>query len=366
MASWFLVGRSASGKPTVAAMSGSKAEKLLEGDLKANLIAFLNTFSGAGTFLIAKPDANPDGSDTEVESVALLPRNDATAPKTTTTPPVATWFQFFRGQAGDTTTAADLQVVVAMNGSSPVEFYKGNLKQALIDFLNRFSGANTFQVAPDDTALNLTAIPEWKPGTIAPPTGRRVLLEVGHGSSINFGFDPGAIAHDGTTTEHSLNIIAASAAREFLSKNGVFCTITDGPQDSLFNLGQKASGFDVFCSIHHNALRSGQSVAQRSEAFAHSTKGGAKDDQLANFIADELSQALNILNGGGKRLGLGILSGAETTNVKAAVLAEVYFIDFVGGTVGGKSFPKPNLKQDSKAGGEAIGKAILKWLKANP
>lgn len=112
MASWFLVGRSASGKPTVAAMSGSKAEKLLEGDLKANLIAFLNTFSGAGTFLIAKPDANPDGSDTEVESVALLPRNDATAPKTTTTPPVATWFQFFRGQAGDTTTAADYRLLL--------------------------------------------------------------------------------------------------------------------------------------------------------------------------------------------------------------------------------------------------------------
>ena len=304
MASWFLIGRAASGKPTVAAMSGSKAEKLLEGDSKANLIAFLNTHSRAGTFLIAKPDANPDGSDTEIESVALLPRNDATAPKTTTVPPAATWFQFFRGQAGDTTTAADLQVVVAMNGASPAEFYKGNLKQALIDFLNRFSVANTFQVAPDGTDLNLTTIPEWKPGIIAPPTGRRVLLEVGHGSSTNSGFDPGAIAHDGTTTEHSLNIIAASAAREFLAKNGVLCTITDGPQDSLFDLGLKASGFDVFCSIHHNAFRVGQSVAQRSEAFAHSTKGGAKDDQLAKFIADELSTALKIPNKGGKRLGV--------------------------------------------------------------
>jgi N-acetylmuramoyl-L-alanine amidase len=366
MASWFLVARSTSGKPTVAAMSGSKAEKLLEGDSKANLIAFLNTHSGAGTFLIAKPDANPDGSDTEVESVALLPRNDATAPKTTTVPPAATWFQFFRGQTGDTTTAADLQVVVAMNGASPVEFYKGNLKQALIDFLNRFSGANTFQVAPDGTSLNLTAIHEWKPGTIAPPTGRRVLLEVGHGSSINEPFDPGAIAHDGTTTEHSLNIIAASAAREFLAKNGVLCTITDGPQDSLFNLALKASGFDVFCSIHHNALDSGQSRAQGAEAFAHSTKGGAKDDQLANLIALELSQTLSIPNRGGRRLGLEILTGAEETNVKAAVLAEVYFIDFVGGTVGGQLFPKPNLQRDSKVGGEAIGKAILKWLQANP
>jgi len=362
MASWFLVGRSASGKPTVAAMNGANSERLLEDVLKANLIAFLNTFSGAGTFLVAQLDANPDGSDTEIESVALLPRNDATAPKTITTPPAATWFQFFRGQSGN----VDMQVVVAMNGASPVEFYRGNLKQALIDFLNRFSSANTFQVAPDGTALNLTAIPEWKLGMIAPPTGRRVLLEVGHGASINSSFDPGAIAHDGTTTEHSLNIITASAAREYLAKNGVLCTIVDAPQDSLFSLGLRASGFDVFCSIHHNAFRSGQSVAQGAEAFAHSTKGGAKDDQLASFIALELSQTLNIPNRGGKRLGLGILSGAEETNVKAAVLAEVYFIDFVGGTVGGKFFSKPDLQKSSKTGGEAIGKAILRWLQANP
>ncbi len=189
------------------------------------------------------------------------------------------------------------------------------------------------------------------------------MLEIGHGPGVPF--DPGAIAHDNRTTEHELNTIAANAARNVLVAAGVDCTVIDTP-GSLHSLGLRASGFDVFCSVHHNALTRGQNKAQRSEAFSHATKGDKPDQELARMISAEMSKTLGLPNGGAKQAKLGVLSGAEDTTVRAAVLAEVYFIDFVGGTVSGKSFPKPDLKNSSARGGEAIGRAIVDWLKKNP
>jgi N-acetylmuramoyl-L-alanine amidase len=50
-----------------------------------------------------------------------------------------------------------------------------------------------------------------------------------------------------------------------------------------------------------------------------------------------------------------VLSGAEDTDVRVAVLAEVYFIDV----------SVPDVVDWSTRGGQAIGRAILKWLRAN-
>jgi len=351
MANWISFARDKSDKPLVSAMNGESVEESLNGDSKDNLIGFLKRFSGAGTFLVAKPD----GSKSEVEAVELLPQSDSSASDDTNDTPDASWFQFFRNGDGQ-------PIVVAMNGTNGVQSYKGNLRQALIDFLLKHSGANTFQIAPASTSIP-QGIRDWKPS--APPilTGHRVMLEIGHGPGVPF--DPGAIAHDNRTTEHELNIIAANAARNVLVAAGVDCTVID-TAGSLHSLGLKASGFDVFCSVHHNALAKGQNKAQRSEAFSHATKGDKPDQELASMISAEMSKTLGIPNGGAKQARLGVLSGAEDTSVRAAVLAELYFIDFVGGTVGGKSFPKPNLKDYSNRGGEAIGRAIVDWLKKNP
>jgi N-acetylmuramoyl-L-alanine amidase len=332
-------------------MNGESVEESLNGDSKDNLIGFLKRFSGAGTFLVAKAD----GSESEVEAVELLPQSGSSASDGTNDAPDATWFQFFRNGDGQ-------PIVVAMNGTNGVESYKGNIRQALIDFLLKHSGANTFQIAPASTSIP-QGIPDWKPRTPPQQTGHRVMLEIGHGPGVRF--DPGAIAHDNKTTEYELNIIAANAARNVLVAAGVDCTVID-PPGSLHSIGLKASGFDVFCSVHHNALAKGQNKAQRSEAFSHATKGGKPDQELASMISAEMSTALGLPNGGAKQAKLGVLSGAEDTNVRAAVLAELYFIDFVGGTVGGKSFPKPDFKNSSTRGGEAIGRAIVDWLRKNP
>jgi len=352
MANWISFARDKSDKPLVSAMNGESVEESLNGDSKDNLIGFLKRFSGAGTFLVAKAD----GSESEVEAVELLPQSDSSASDDTNDTPDATWFQFFRNGDGQ-------PIVVAMNGTDGVESYKGNLRQALIDFLVKHSGANTFQIAPASTSIP-QGIPDWKPSTPPILTGHRVMLEIGHGPGVPF--DPGAIAHDNKTTEHELNVIAANAARKVLVAAGVDCIVIDTPQGRLYDIGLKASGFDVFCSVHHNALTKGQNKAQRSEAFSHATKGGKPDQELASMISAEMSKTLGLLDGGARQARLGILSGAEDTNVRAAVLAEVYFIDFVGGTVGGTSFPKPDLKNYSTRGGEAIGRAIVDWLKKNP
>ncbi len=199
MANWILFARDSSGMPLVSAMNGGTLENSLSSNLKANLIGFLKLFSGVGTFLVAKPN----DTDNEVEASELLARTDLDVATNSSAPPNATWFQFFSDNDGQ-------PIVVATNGTSPIEFYKGNLKSALIDFLSRHSSANTFQIAPAGLSIS-GSVTEWKPSPPLPPSKHRVMLEIGHGPGVPF--DPGAIAHDSVTTEHSLNIIAANAAR---------------------------------------------------------------------------------------------------------------------------------------------------------
>lgn len=338
MATWFLLARENDGEPLISAMAGGNVEKSLTGDSKDQLIGFLKMFSKAETFLVAKPDG-----DDAIDEVAKLPQQDDDQTNNTV-PKNATWFQFFRDEDGQ-------PVVVAMDGARGLECHKGNRKSSLIAFLNSHVGANTFQVASATTP-----IPPNLPSAVIKPRvlpGQQVMLEIGHGPGVPF--DPGAIAYDGRTTEHSLNVIAANAARKVLAAAGVACTVIDKPQGSLHSIGLQASGFDVFCSVHHNAFNN---TVQRTEAFSHATKGGILDQELATLISAELSDELNLTNGGGKQANLGVLSGAEDTNVRAAVLAEVYFIDDV--------LSKPPLSDFSTRGGEAIGRAILKWLKRYP
>jgi N-acetylmuramoyl-L-alanine amidase len=351
MANWILVARGIDGNPEVSAMNGTNRVNTLASNLKADLVAFLNLFPGAETFVVAKSDSAED----DVEAVNLLPQADTDARDGTSGTPNGNWFQFFRN--------GTQPVVVAMNEGEGVELYNGNIKSTLIAFLNRHGGATTFQVAPADAKI--PQVPAWKPSvTPASPSpvgsGKKVMLEVGHGP-LTTGFDPGAIAHDGKTTEHELNVIAANAARDVLVKAGVSCVIVDTPQPSLRDMGLKAAGFDVFCSIHHNSFAPG--TAQGAEVFSHATKGEKADRDLAAMMSKEIAEALGIPNKGAKTANFGVLSGAEDTNVKVSVLAELYFINFKGGTIAGKSYSKPNLKDFSKRGGEATGRAIVNWLK---
>ncbi|MEG3901386.1 N-acetylmuramoyl-L-alanine amidase [Microcoleus sp. B4-C5] len=187
--------------------------------------------------------------------------------------------------------------------------------------------------------------------------GKGVLLEIGHGVNPS-GFDPGAVV--GREREYDLNKIAAQEAKNVILAAGVPCTVTDfggvTPGNDLYEIGKTAEGFDVFCSIHHNAANRS---AQGAEVLIHKTKGDAVDLALAKLMSAEIASELGIRDriarGRDPRKALGVLSGAEDTDVRVSVLAEIYFMDA----------PVANRKDWSERGGRAVGRAILKWLAAN-
>ena len=73
-------------------------------------------------------------------------------------------------------------------------------------------------------------------------------------------------------------------------------------------------------------------------------------------IAAELGIRDRIAGGRDPRLHLGILSDAESTDVRVSVLAELYFIHV----------HVPDVVDWSTRGGEAVARAILRWLNTNP
>jgi N-acetylmuramoyl-L-alanine amidase len=152
-----------------------------------------------------------------------------------------------------------------------------------------------------------------------------------------------------------LNKIAAEAAKRVITQASVPCDITDSVA-SLYNLGTRAAGYDVFCSIHHN---SANRSAQGAEVLVHNAKADPPDLALSRIMSAEIAAELGIRDriAGGRdpRQALGVLSGAEDTDVRVSVLAEVYFIDV----------RVPDVVDWSTRGGQAIGKAIVKWLRAN-
>ena len=113
----------------------------------------------------------------------------------------------------------------------------------------------------------------------------------------------------------------------------------------------------MFCSIHHN---SASAPAQGAEVLVCKSKSDPDDLQLSAMMSAEIAAELGIRDriAGGRdpRLHLGILKGAESTDVRVSVLAELYFIHV----------PIPDVVDWSTRGGEAVARAILKWLAANP
>ncbi|PAX52402.1 N-acetylmuramoyl-L-alanine amidase [Brunnivagina elsteri] len=311
MATWILFNSGASGIPVVSAMTGGEVAENLESSSRVELIAFLNRFDRAGSFLVARVGE-------AVESVNLL-TEDASFVTNLNVSKTADTYRFFRDRNGQ-------PVVVVMAGLEAVEIFRGNRKEALIDFLNKYPTATAFDVASMDADI---------PIIVAPPNhqsiyrGRGVMLEIGHGPGTRF--DPGAIAPTGET-EYNLNVIAANAAREVIVAAGVPCMIIDTPQanlQDLYNIGRQAAAFDVFCSVHHNAFDGpGGQDPQGTEVLVHRTKADAADRRLAAIMSRAMARALEIRDRGVKdNLNLLVLSGAEDTNVRATVLAELYFLD---------------------------------------
>jgi N-acetylmuramoyl-L-alanine amidase len=337
VATWILFNSGANGIPIVSAIAGSEVRESLESLSRMELVVFLNRFDRAGSFLVARVGEAVESANLLAEEVAFVTNlNISTA---------ADSYRFFRDSNGQ-------PVVAAMAGTEAVEIFRGNRKEALINFLNKYPTATVFDVAPINSEIPIIVAP---PNTHPIYRGRGVMLEIGHGPGTRF--DPGAIAPTGET-EYNLNVIAANAAREEIVAAGVPCTIIDTPQanlQGLYNIGRQAGGFDVFCSVHHNAFDGpGGRNPQGSEVLVHRTKADAADRRLASLMSKSMATELGIRDRGVKdNINLLVLSGAEDTNVRAAVLAELYFLDA----------PISNRRGWSQRGGKAMGESIVQWLK---
>jgi N-acetylmuramoyl-L-alanine amidase len=174
--------------------------------------------------------------------------------------------------------------------------------------------------------------------------GKRIVLDPGHGIT-NAGFDPGALGPG--TTEAAENLVQAGIVANYLRQRGATVTVVN-EQLSLAQIGQRASGSDLFVSLHLNAFNRS---AQGHEVLVRTNATG-RDLALANAINSELDAVFpdhQIPNRDVKRQNVSVLRNAPL-NVPA-VLTEALFIDAPG-------MSRANVEKAA----EAIARGVEKFL----
>ena len=155
-------------------------------------------------------------------------------------------------------------------------------------------------------------------------TNRTVFLEVGHGPQPGR-YDPGAVRAPNGPTEHHLNGLVAAAMKDRLGELGVACDIGDARAKNYAS-GQKAKGYDVGISIHHNSHTDGSS-AQGAEAISDPrTRNPKSDARLCGMLAKRMAEANGIPNRGAKQMRLSVLSGFRSVGVPYSALIEAFFV----------------------------------------
>lgn len=180
----------------------------------------------------------------------------------------------------------------------------------------------------------------------------RILIDIGHGPydeprGDRPPYDPGALSPTGWS-EFQVNMVTSIALQErlqLLGHHAAFVPFGLG----LYDRGRMATGFDVFVSIHHNALNG---RTQGTEVAVDRRYALPADRELGLAIAKSVSEALGTRNRGLVELALAALSGARKTNVRAAILTEGFFVDMPG-------VPLVDL---ARREGVAMASAINTWL----
>ena len=154
-------------------------------------------------------------------------------------------------------------------------------------------------------------------------SGKKIVLDPGHGEIFGGFNDPGALGPNGRTERDEVRK-QATVIKNTLEQKGASVTIIENDTSkTLGQIGAEGAGADCFVSLHLNAFNSS---AQGHEVFVH-TLGTPTDVELATFINQELDREFTITNRGVKRAGLGVLIGVPLP--VPAVLTEAFFIDAV-------------------------------------
>jgi N-acetylmuramoyl-L-alanine amidase len=181
---------------------------------------------------------------------------------------------------------------------------------------------------------------------------RRVIIDIGHGWYAETGrFDPGVVLPCGTN-EYMLNATAGAAClRDLLAAGYAAEFVPLGLP--LFERGRRAVDFDVFLSIHHNALNG---LAQGTEVCVHDSKATDADLKLAAAISKSVSAELKIKDRGILRSPLSVLSGARKSNARACVLSEGFFMD--------APMPNSEIFRMAQLEGAVLARAIREYLES--
>ncbi|BAU15747.1 N-acetylmuramoyl-L-alanine amidase (plasmid) [Leptolyngbya sp. NIES-3755] len=152
--------------------------------------------------------------------------------------------------------------------------------------------------------------------TTRPLTGKKVVLDPGHGEDG----DKGAIS--GGRTEAGETLKQARLIQGILQARGASVTIVENTRNlSLDQIGALGAGADCFVSVHLNSFNQ---TVQGHEVLID-RNGTDADLRFATAISQELDRSLDIPNRGVKRQGLAVLRAVPLP--VPAVLVESFFLD---------------------------------------
>jgi N-acetylmuramoyl-L-alanine amidase len=186
--------------------------------------------------------------------------------------------------------------------------------------------------------------------------GKRILLDPGH----NERFVGARGKLPDRPEEEDFNRFQCQIIANRLRREGAFVEIYD-PQDhdNLSVIGARAKGFDMFISVHLNALRG---VDFYTTVMTHRTRGRPADVQFAKLCSDKIAKALNhkqntpggSIPNGVMPAALGVLTGAINAGCPVAVLTEAFFIDAYGSNA--------VVEQKCTVAANAIADAVKEWF----
>lgn len=153
-------------------------------------------------------------------------------------------------------------------------------------------------------------------------TGRRIVLDPGHGEVCEGEKDPGAVNSKLQVNECDAARHQADLVSKGLQALGASVKIVEnGTEMELGEIGAQGKDCDCFVSLHLNAFN--------GEAQGHlvliDTNGTSADEKLAQLINQKLNQCMHIPDRGVRRQPLGVLRGVPLP--APAVLVESFFLD---------------------------------------
>jgi N-acetylmuramoyl-L-alanine amidase len=177
--------------------------------------------------------------------------------------------------------------------------------------------------------------------------GKGVLINNGHSSRNN-----GAFSDNGIVAEYDLNLRQAKHISKKLNDIGIPNKIINQMDegDDLCDTGQKAEGYDMFCSLHHNSTEGAQYSCYM---LGENPKEGSK--QFGPTVSKKIAEVLNLKDSGLINYPVDVTTSAEKTTCPVVVLIESYFIDSI------QDYDQAYTWSDKAA--DAIVDVIVDWFK---